>query len=126
MLPPVPPIQNSLAVTNFQPKNRVIFSISNSFPAIVNTTVDHEYNSGVIIKFLIPQASGMQQLNNQFAPITVISPNQFTVPIDTTFYTPFVGIPTLSSKMPPQANPIAELNTKLNSAEDNVPPLALQ
>lgn len=121
MLPPVPPITNSLAVTNFQPKNRIIFAISQSNPCTVTTFTPHEFLNNVIIKFLIPQAAGMSQLKDKFFPITVTGPVTFTIPIDSTSFQPFVFLGQYA-QFPAQANPIAERNRNLDSAEDNVPP----
>ena len=106
----------------YQPAMRLIASITNSFPATVTTTFNHQYISGTIVRIDIPFADGMQQLNQQTAPITVISPTQFTIPIDTTRFEAFaipVSPPTYVNTAA-QVVPIGEINSILAAATVNV------
>src|SRR5580658_841612 len=95
-----------------QPAVRLIAAITNSNPCIVTTTFAHQYVSGTIIRFDIPPACGMQQINLMFAPITVINTTQFSAEIDTTTFAPF----SVPSGLGPHVNicaqsvPIAENN----------------
>lgn len=107
----------------FQPAMRVISAISSGFPVSITTTFAHQYVTGTIVRINVPPCYGMQQLNQQFGPITVTSPTTFTIPIDTTYYDPFM-IPT---KYPftsqyPQSVSFAELNGQLTAAVQNVLP----
>ena len=63
---------------------RVIASITNANPAIVTTTEDHEYVTGMDIRFQIPSSFGMRQLNNINAQITVIDDVSFSINVNTT------------------------------------------
>ncbi len=106
----------------YQPAMRLISAITNSFPAVVTTTFANQYVNGTIVRFDLASAVGMHQLNQQFGPITVINPTQFSVPIDTTNYDVF-SIP----MSPPQAVntaaqvvPIGEINSTLAAATVNV------
>ena len=107
----------------FQPSMRIIASITNSNPCLVTTTFAHQYVTGTIVRFDIPYADGMQQLNQQIAPITVTGSTTFTVSIDTTLFTPF-AVPV--SANPPiqyaQVVPMAELSSTLLAAVQNVLP----
>lgn len=113
----------------YQPKMCGILSITNANPALVTTTLDgvnpgnHQYINGLIVRIDIAPGYGMPQINQQFAPITVVSPTQFTIAIDTTMYDTF-AFPTtypLTSQYS-QCNPIAELNGQIIGAVNNVLP----
>jgi hypothetical protein len=111
----------------FQPAMRLIASITNSFPAIVTTTFNNQYITGTIVRFYIPPACGMQQLNQKTATILVINPTTFSIPVDTTMYDTF-SIPVL----PPYINigaqvvPIGEISDILSAATVNVLPYQAQ
>lgn len=117
----IPSYSNPLPT--FQPAMRVIAGITNSFPVIITTTINHQYKNGLTVRIDIPPGFGMEQLNQQFGEIIVTGNTTFTMAIDTTNYTPFV----LPTGFPPayqdaQVVPIAEDNALLNSATNNVLP----
>jgi Ubiquitin-activating enzyme E1 FCCH domain len=105
----------------YQPAMRLIAAITNSFPATVTTTFDHQYITGTIVRIDIPFADGMQELNQQTAPITVTGATTFTIPIDTTNFNAF-SIPSV----PPYINtaaqvvPVGEISSTLDAATVNV------
>jgi|ERR1700733_3316470 len=105
----------------YQPAMRLISAITNSFPATVTTTFTHQYITGTIVRIDIPFADGMQELNQQTAPITVTSATTFTIPIDTTSFNSF-AIPSV----PPYVNtaaqvvPVGEISSILDAATVNV------
>jgi hypothetical protein len=99
---------------------RIITAITNANPALVTTSFDNSYVTGTVIRIDIPVGFGMRQLNQQFAPITVINSTQFTIPIDTTNYDAFV-VPGGNTQYA-QAVPLGELNGQLNAAVMNVLP----
>lgn len=70
----------------FGPAMRLIASITNADIPTVTTTFAHEYVDGTVVRFDIPPALGMQQLNQQTAPILVTGATTFTIDIDTTKY----------------------------------------
>src|ERR1017187_9549218 len=93
----------------YQRAMRNILSITQGSPALVTTTFDginpgeHQYESGLIIRFVIPLGYGMVQLDREAAEIIVLNTTQFTVPIDTINMDPFVlnaGIGTPSQVVP--------------------------
>jgi hypothetical protein len=108
----------------FQPAMRIMVSISQGNPAQITTSFAHQYNSGCIVRFDIPSACGMQQLNQQTGTITVTGDTTFTVPIDTSLYDSF----SIPMSPPPSVNtcalvvPIGEDTEFLNSAVQNVLP----
>jgi hypothetical protein len=91
---------------------------------VVTTSFEHQYKSGTIVRIDVPNADGMQQINQQTGPITVLSPTTFSIPIDTTHYDAF-AIPVAP---PPEVNtcalvvPIGEINEMLTAAVQNVLP----
>lgn len=127
---PVPNTQNYYGVQfpMFQPAMRNILSITQAQQALITTTFDginpgnHQYQTGLIVRLIIPSGFGMVQANQLFGPITVVNDTQFTITIDTTLMDPFV-IPTLrpgAFATPAQAIPMAELNSILTEARRNI------
>ena len=113
------------AMPVYGPAMRLIASITNSTAATVTTTFAHGYVDGTIVRFDIPPSCGMQQINQQTAPILVTGTTTFTVPIDTTLYAhfsvpgglgPFVNICA-------QCVPIGENNDTLQAAVVNKLPI---
>ncbi|HTJ49064.1 MAG TPA: hypothetical protein VL443_06375 [Cyclobacteriaceae bacterium] len=105
----------------YGPAMRLISSITNSTAATVTTTFDHNYVDGTIVRFDIPPACGMQQIDQQTAPILVTGATTFTVPIDTTMYASF----SVPSGLGPFVNicaqcvPLGEQNDTLKAAVVN-------
>jgi hypothetical protein len=104
---------------------RLVTSITNALPAVVTTTFDHGYTTGLIVRMNIPFACGMQQLDGFDAPITVTSTNTFTLNVDTTYFDTF-SIP--ANPVPPWADtcaqviPIGEVTSMISEAVQNTRP----
>lgn len=62
---------------------RVIASITNANPAVVTTTENHEYVTGMNVRFQIPSSFGMNQLNAANAQVEVIDPISFSINVNT-------------------------------------------
>lgn len=105
----------------YGPAMRLISSITNSTAATVTTTFDHGYVDGTIVRFDIPPACGMQQINQLTSPIIVTGTTTFTIAIDTTQFSPF----SVPSGLGPfidicaQVVPIGEENKTLKAAVVN-------
>ena len=67
----------------FQPAMRIISAITQASNAEVTTTFDHDYSSGLIVRFYIPSWYGMPQIDKLKGMITVTGTDTFTVDIDT-------------------------------------------
>ena len=105
----------------YQPAMRIITGITNSFPAIVTTSFDHQYIDGTIIRLDFAPGYGMQQANQQFGPIIVTGPNTFSIDIDTTFYDPFtVPVTWPLTAQQSQCVPLGEISETLKAATVNV------
>jgi len=74
----------------FYPQNRYIISITQAAQAVVSLSVTADYKVGQAVRFNIPNAFGMVQLNNLVGNIVAVANNQITVDIDTTAFSPFV------------------------------------
>ena len=106
----------------FQPVMRLIASITNAEEALVTTTFDHQYNTGLIVRLDIPPACGMQEANGMTGNIIVVSPTMFRISIDTTLFTPF-AIPVGVSPhvdICAQVVPVGEINELLTEATRNI------
>jgi hypothetical protein len=99
---------------------RIISAITNSFPAQVSTTFDHNYISGLIVRLIIPPFHGMQQANKLQGPIVVTSPTTFLIDIDTTFFDPYSAL--LQATTCAQVVPVGEINESLANATRNALP----
>jgi len=75
----------------YQPSMRLIASITNSNPALVTTTINHQYVDRIVARLDIAPAFGMQQANQLFGTITVTGDTTFLIDIDTTLFSPFVS-----------------------------------
>jgi len=107
----------------FQPAMRIVSGITNAFPAVITTTFDHTYVSGEIVRIIIPPGFGMQQINQQIGPITVLSSTTFSIPIDTTRYDIF-SVPSTqpANKQYAQVLSIGEVSDQIYAALQNVLP----
>jgi len=114
----------------FQRAMRNILTITNSAQALVTTTFDginpgaHSYNTGLILRLVIPNGFGMVLPDESYGPITVVNSTQFTIPIDTTMLDAFV-VPAYEPGhfgTPAQTVPIGEVNELLTEATQNVLP----
>ena len=113
----------------YQPAMRIISAITNATTVTVTTSFAHLYVSGTIVRFDIPVGFGMEQINQQFGPITVTGSTTFTMPIDTTNYDVF-QIPSYAllpsgivvSLQQAQCVPIGELSGQLTAAVQNTLP----
>lgn len=85
----------SILVVNqptFQRAMRVISSITNANPAVIATTTNHQYITGMIMRLNIPKGFGMQQVNQQQGEITKLSDTTFSIDIDTTQMDAFLSL----------------------------------
>ena len=99
---------------------RQITAISNSFPAVITTSFNHNYYDGLIVRLDIPLEYGMPQANTLFGTVTRINATQFSLPLDTTYFSPFV-VP-LVTLQGAQSVPMGEDTMILWQAERNVVP----
>ena len=107
---------------SFQPAMRLIASISNGKPAVVTTTFDHDYESGLIVRLNLPTAVGMQQADKLTGTITVTGLTTFTINIDTTSFDAFSipVAPAWNDNTCAMVIPIGESNDILRLATQNV------
>jgi hypothetical protein len=107
----------------FKPAMRIISSITNGTTTIVTTTFSHGYQTGLTVRLDIPPGFGMFQINQKFAPIVVTGTTTFNMPIDSTTYDSFIpsAVYPLSAQYG-QVVPIAEINSLLTQAVQNVLP----
>jgi hypothetical protein len=109
----------------FLPAMRLISSITNDYPALVTTTFNHGYTTGLIVRLHIPTICGMQEIKDLPLTITVTDVDTFTVDVDTTrfgaFAIPVVPVPVWADTCA-QVIPIGEDNSMLTEATRNVLP----
>lgn len=74
----------------FYPRRRSITRITQAASAVITTSVDHGYTVGQDIRFSVPAAFGMTQMDGLTGSITAVTNATFTVNIDSTGFTAFV------------------------------------
>lgn len=106
----------------FQRAMRLISAISQAQNAEITTTFTHAYATGDIVRIVVPSQSGMTQINQQVAQITVTGSTTFTIPIDTTSFDAFVSLPdpTPLARFCAHVVPVGEINANLGGATQNV------
>ncbi len=109
----------------FQPAIRQIAAITPTYVQdelllLIQTTQDHLYKDGLVVRIDIPLEYEAQQLDQRFSEIVVNSATTFTMRFPEFQFDPFV-IPGTPDQIP-LTIPIAENVLKLNSAVQNVLP----
>jgi hypothetical protein len=103
------------ALPEFEPRACLITSISLANPMVVTLTETHNFHVGSIVRFKIPTAFGMPQLNDQYVEITAVGAQTLTFGgFDSTGFTAFAypaaaGVPFTF----PQVVPAAEDSSTL-------------
>ena len=106
----------------YGPVMNVITAITSTANAQVTTLNDHGYVDGTIVRFSIPSALGMIQIDQMTTPIVVTGDTTFTTLIDTTHFDTFAvpGSPDSHTNLCSLVIPIGELNGTLKAAERNI------
>lgn len=84
------PVWYSNPDPSFQYAMRVVTDITNATNAVVTTSVDHNYMTGLIVRLYVPRYYGMKQANRKKGTINVLSNDTFSIEIDTQNFDPFV------------------------------------
>lgn len=101
---------------NFTPSSQTISGITNASPAVVTTSGNHGYSTGLIIRFFFPLQVGMQNLNGQQFEISVLSPTTFSIPVNSTNFSVFAPVGT--SQLP-QVIPVGNIAPLILEATEN-------
>lgn len=104
-------VQDNLRVQTIQ-------SVTNAFPCVVTTLNDHGYVAGMMVRFLIPDAFKMVQLNDVNCQVLQVTTDTLTLNLDSTNFSVFsYPSPLPSAYTPPSVIP--------NSSGPYLPPLPL-
>jgi hypothetical protein len=100
---------------------QLILTMTNSNPVVITTDRAHGYVAGLIVKIVIPSTSrtapfrppfiplGMPEMDGQVGQITILSPTSFSLPVDSTKFTPYaISLPPADSPFVGQVIPIAQ------------------
>lgn len=87
----------------FYPRYRYITKLTQASSAVVTLSVTHGYTVGQVVKFIVPDAYGMVEMNNLTGSITAINTgtNTITVNIDSTAFTAFAFPATAAAPFSP-------------------------
>jgi hypothetical protein len=102
----------------FRPQRMFITSISQADPAVITTSIDHNYMTGLLVQFFLPKDSHMQELNGKSYYITVTGDDTFTIPVDSTNYDAYVD--PADPNICGQAVPTGEINSSVLQAVRNI------
>lgn len=75
--------------SDFVPKRRLLSNVTNALRAIVTTIEDHGYETGQVVRLIVPLAYGMD-LNYVQARINVLSNTEFETDVNTENLLPYV------------------------------------
>lgn len=106
----------------FKPAMRIVTNITNAFPAEVTTSFAHGYLDGLIVRLIVPNGYGMEEVNQLSGAILVTGLTTFTIDIDTTQFNPYVTPSAPYNEQLSQSVPFGEINSTLLSAYRNVLP----
>lgn len=85
---------------------RDILAITNSYPMIVTTALDHGYVAGMDVTFKIPTQFKMTELNNVIAQVLSVTNDTITINLDSSNFSVFsYPSPLPSSYTPPVVIP---------------------
>lgn len=73
----------------FYPRHRSITKITQAAQAVITTSVDHGYQVGDALRFTVPAAFGMVEINGLTGNVVAVTAHTFTIDIDTTAFTAF-------------------------------------
>ena len=110
--------------SSFLPAAQIINNITRANPAVVTTTTNHGYLTGLFVRIVIPYTGSMEQVNEKIYEITVLNNTGFSIPVDSTNFDPFNTAPLwlLTPIQEAQAIPVAEINSSLSQAAANIGP----
>ncbi len=74
----------SVILSNFQPRGRLLSSVTNASQALVTTADDHGYVVGQLVRVFVPVAYGMLIDRIAARILTVPATTQFTLDFDST------------------------------------------
>lgn len=98
---------------------RDIASITNAYPMVVTTTVDHGYVAGMMVSFLIPIQYGMGELNgSNLQVVTILDATSVAIDFNSSQLTTFA----YPSPLPSAYTPASIVP---NSSGPYLPPLPL-
>ena len=127
----------------YYPSLKAIASISLSNPAVITTFGNHNFQSDLVVRIVIPSAArshpfvaaviplGMPQIDGKVGQITVLSPTSFSFPINSTGFTPYSAplMPAndylIGQAVPIATNPMSltqNINPSTTINNNNIPP----
>lgn len=114
---PVPPYSNVPIEPQFyQPSRFVISAITRGQTTQITTSIDHNYVVGQAVRLLIPSLFGSYQLNEaQGLVLSIPSPVDVVVNINSVFADAFIPSPTNTSPSQPQILAIGDINSGIIS-----------
>ena len=75
----------------YQPAMRLVTNITKSINAVVTTSFDHDYVTGTIVRLYVPHYFGMFQIDKLYGDITVLTPDTFSININSINYDSFLA-----------------------------------
>lgn len=107
----------------YYPRRRYISSITQASSAVVKMTVTHGYTVGQVVRFVVPAAYGMTEMNGLTGTITAVDTvnNTITVNIDSSAFTAFAFPLTAAVPFTPaEVIPVGEDTAEALSASTDI------
>ena len=71
------------------PRRRTVINITQAAQAVITTSVTNQFTVGQQVRFQVPAACGMTEINGLIGTVVAVAAASFTVNIDTTAFTAF-------------------------------------
>ena len=110
--------------SSFLPASKIINNITQANPAVITTTTNHGYLTGLFVRIVFPYTGSMEQLNGNIYEITVLNNTDFSIPVNSTKFDPFNTAPLwlFTPIQEAQTIPVAEINSSISQATNNIGP----
>jgi hypothetical protein len=117
---PIAPYRNvPIEPEYFKPSVFIISNIVRGPTTFVTTIGDQNYVVGQLVRFTIPEAFGIGQINEQLAyVIRIVAANQVEVDVDSSQFDPFISSTVLSTQ--PQIMAVGDNNSGIISSNGRV------
>lgn len=112
---PIPPYSNvPINAQYYQPQRFVITAVTQGPTTTITTSVDQDFVIGQLVRLIIPPPYGIRQINEQQGyVISIPSPTQVVLNIDSSFMDPFTSS---SFTTQPQIIPIGDILNGMQNA----------
>jgi hypothetical protein len=113
------------ATSVWNPTSQTISNITQSDPCVITTTNNFNFEEGIYVRIFLPSSEfGMRELNGKIFPATILSPNTFSIPVDSRGFAPFAPVIGQTAQVLPSGQgslTLANTITNITTVPPNAP-----